>query len=260
MTRIAVLLLPLAIACIPNDTLVLPDGMVTECSGEVPATLRVMSYNVKSGAQTSLEEVGDVIVAQHPDLLALQEVNVDLEHQDQVQLLAARLGFPYVYAAALSRGLSHTYGNALISRYPLKRVERIDLRASGAAEPRVAIDVTLCAGATEVRVLATHADVWKPSPNIDTLCGHLAAKVESPTILLGDLNVRPTDAEPGTIAAHGLVDLIGKLAEGATFWSDGKRLDYLYVDPSLEAKATGASIGSSKASDHHPIWADFALK
>src|SRR5258708_634194 len=104
MTRTAVLLLPLAMACIPNETLILSDEVVTDCSGAAPATMRVASYNVKSGAQTSLTQIGDVMVEIAPDVIALQEINVDLKHEDQVKLLAARLGFPYVYAAALSRG------------------------------------------------------------------------------------------------------------------------------------------------------------
>src|SRR4051812_6314526 len=71
MKKLAVALLPLAFACIPNETLVLPDAMVSECTGDVPQTMRVASYNVKSGAMTSLAEIGDVIVQINPDVVAL---------------------------------------------------------------------------------------------------------------------------------------------------------------------------------------------
>jgi endonuclease/exonuclease/phosphatase family metal-dependent hydrolase len=254
-----VLLLPFAFACIPNETMVVAESMVPQCSGEVPKTMRVASYNVKSGAQSSLAEVGDVLVQIHPDVVALQEINVDPEHEDQAKILAGRLGFPYVYAAALSRGLSHTYGIALISRFPLKKVDRIDLRAVGAAEPRVAIDAQMCVGNTELRVLATHADVWAPAPNIDTLCQHLAPTVTQKTLLLGDLNVMPTERSPKEIEAHGLTDVIGKLSEGPTFWSADKRIDYVFVDSSLMPKVIDAAIGTSKASDHYPVWVDIAM-
>jgi endonuclease/exonuclease/phosphatase family metal-dependent hydrolase len=260
MRRIAVLLLPLAFACIPNDAFVITNDLVTECTGDPPATLRVASYNVKSGAQTSLGEVGDVITGIAPDVLALQEVNVDFKGDDQVRTLAARLGYPYVYAAALSRGMSHTYGIALVSRFPLKRVERFDLWTGGAAEPRTVIDADVCVGGAPVRVLALHADVWQPGRNLEEVRTRLAPRVTEKTIVLGDFNVEPGQGAAETFEQNGLVDLIGKLAEGPTFWSSGQRLDYLYVDPWLAERSVGAVIGASKASDHHPIWADFALQ
>ena len=260
MRRAVLLLLPLSFACIPDEAFVLPDALVTACEGEAPTTLRVASYNVKSGAETSIEQVGDVIAELKPDVLALQEVNVDFKGDDQVKTLAARLGYPYVYAAALSRGLTHTYGIALVSRYPLKAVRRINLRTAGAAEPRVAIDATMCLGGEEVRVLSTHADVWQPSANLEALRGELETTPSRKTIFLGDFNVEPGDGPAERIAGHGLVDLIGKLAPGPTYWPHGKRLDYLFVDRALEQRVTHAAIGPSKASDHHPIWADFAFQ
>ena len=141
-------------------------------------------------------------------------VNVDFKGDDQVKTLAARLGYPYVYASALSRGMSHTYGIALISRFPLSRVERINLWTAGAAEPRVTIDATVCVGAMPVRVLATHADVWQPSPNLEEVRKHLASTVTEKTIVLGDFNVEPGDGPAERFTRNGLVDLIGKQAEG----------------------------------------------
>ncbi len=266
MRRFSLLLLPLASACIADDAMINPDtgAIVDACDGAPAQSLRVASYNIKSGAQTSLAEVGDAIVAIAPDVLALQEVNVDLNgpaDADQPRVLAGRLGYPFVYAAALCRGLTHTYGIALISRFPFKHIGRINLRSAGAAEPRVAIDARICVGGAEVRVLATHADVWQPAPNLRTLAAALDETVTEKTIVLGDLNVQPSEGTAQeTIGERGLVDLVGKYAEGPTFWSDGKRLDYLFVDRSLEAAATGATIGSTHASDHLPVWADFRLQ
>jgi endonuclease/exonuclease/phosphatase family metal-dependent hydrolase len=152
-----------------------------------------------------------------------------------------------------------TYGIALLSRLPVKSVKRIDLRAAWSAEPRVAIDAVVCAGSLPMRVISTHADVWTPAPNISVIADQLAAHVSTPTIVMGDLNVRPDAAATHALVSHGLVDLIGKLSEGPTFWSDDKRLDYLFVDDLLRSYAVAAGIGTSKASDHYPIWADFDL-
>ena len=136
---------------------------------------------------------------------------------------------------------------------------RSALEVIRAVEPRVAIDATLCAGAMPIRIIATHADVWAPAPNIKTLISELEEQVSTPTILVGDLNVKPDDPAVQTIAAHGLVDLIGKYSEGPTFWARPKRLDYLFVDSSLAQKAVGAGIVVNRASDHYPVWADFTF-
>jgi endonuclease/exonuclease/phosphatase family metal-dependent hydrolase len=253
MYRFAVLF-PLLFGCIPNETLILP-STVSQCSGEAPPSLRVASYNIKSGSMTSLEQIGDVIADLDPDVLALQEVNFDPRGEDQPGKLAARLGYPYVFAAALSRGGTHLYGNVLISKLPFTRIERIDMKADWAAEPRVAIDATVCAGEQELRVIATHADVFSPGPNIATVCSRLDEKVTAPTVVLGDLNVQPHALT--AFAPRGLVDVLAEQCEGPTFWSSGKRLDYVLVDESLRSRLTSASIGTSKASDHYPVWADF---
>ena len=39
--------------------------------------MRIASYNVKSGKETSLQAVGDTIEEMSPDVLALQELDVD---------------------------------------------------------------------------------------------------------------------------------------------------------------------------------------
>jgi endonuclease/exonuclease/phosphatase family metal-dependent hydrolase len=263
MLRFAVLLSLPFLGCIPNETLITPP-LVTACTGPVPSALRAATYNIKSGSQTSLQEVGDVLAGIAPDIVALEELNYDPKQSnadaDQPRVLSDRLGQHYVFAAALSRGGSHLYGIALSSRFPFKSVSRIDLRALGAAEPRVAIDATLCVGSKEVRVIATHADVWQPMPGIATVASHLDAQVSSPTLVLGDLNVKATDtAASELLTSHGLTDLIAKYAEGPTFWSDNKRIDYIFADAWLTAHSTGAAIGNIKASDHFPVWADFAL-
>jgi endonuclease/exonuclease/phosphatase family metal-dependent hydrolase len=204
--------------------------------------------------------VREVIAGLTADVVALQEVNVDVKRTDQVSTLGQPLGYQSIYAATLSRGGIGTYGIGLLTRLPVKSVRRIELAyASGAAEPRVAIDAILCAGDLPIRVIAVHADVWKPAPDIKKLAAELGDRASSPTILLGDLNVKPNDPAVEAIASHGLIDLLGKYSEGPTFWPRPRRLDYVFVDASLAQRALGAGIGTSRASDHHPVWADFAF-
>ena len=74
-----------------------------------------------------------------------------------------------------------------------------------------------------------------------------------PTILIGDLNARPTDPEMLLITEAGLRDAFvssGATGDGFTFRSDEpwKRIDYIWASPDL--KARDFSIPDSLASDH----------
>jgi endonuclease/exonuclease/phosphatase family metal-dependent hydrolase len=253
--------LALAPACIANDTFNTPQ-LTKACVGSVPGTMRVASYNVASGQKSSMDEITNVIQGISPDIIALQEVNVGAaggDGRDQPALVAGKLGYEKIYAATVTRGGIGTYGIALLSRYPILSATRIDMRTQFEAEPRVAIDATICAGDKPLRVIATHTDVWKPEPGIDDLATHLDAHVSKPTLLLGDLNVQPTEAGLIVLENHGLHDTLARFTTGPTYWSDNKRIDYVLTDDTLNAKATGAGIGTEKASDHLPVWVDFDL-
>jgi len=251
----------LASSCIANDTLKVPDT-VPKCVGSVPGTMRVASYNVASGQKSSIDQIADYIGTFSPDIIALQEVNVGAaggDGRDQPAVIADKLGYQKIYAATVTRGGIGTYGIALLSRYPILSVTRIDMRTQWEAEPRVIIDATVCAGDKPIRVLATHTDVWKPQPGFDQIAKLLAPHPSGPTLLIGDLNEQPTEAGPLELQGDSLHDLIGHFAEGPTFWSDDKRIDYVFADDTLNALATGGAIGQEKLSDHLPVWADFNL-
>jgi endonuclease/exonuclease/phosphatase family metal-dependent hydrolase len=255
--------LALAPACIPNDTFQAPPTPTTQkCAGPVPGTMRVASYNIASGQKSSLDEIINIIGQISPDIIALQEINVGAaggDGRDQPQVVADKLGYQKIYAATVTRGGIGTYGIALFSRYPILNSTRIDLRTPLEAEPRVAIDATVCAGSKQLRVIATHADVWAPQPGIDQLSTHLAQPVTTATLLMGDLNEQPTEAGVVELEAHGLHDVVGRFDDVPTYWSDNKRIDYVMADSTLNALATGAGVGTEHASDHLPVWADFDL-
>src|SRR5438874_12151393 len=93
----------------------------------VPAApaLRVMSYNIQSGAG-NLERTAEVIRAEHPDLVALQEVDVHWAERsrfaDQARELAARLEMDvrfapiYHIASPEPDRPAREFGVALLSR------------------------------------------------------------------------------------------------------------------------------------------------
>ncbi|MFZ5469234.1 MAG: endonuclease/exonuclease/phosphatase family protein [Myxococcota bacterium] len=254
----AVLLL-LAGACTANDTTFYAPALVTCADNTLaaPPTVRFASYNVKSGLHTSLEEVATELESIRPDVVALQEVDVgvDRTHRvDEAQFFAERLGLQALFAAAIERG-GGAYGVAMLTRFPVQAARRVELRAFGSYEPRVAIDAELCLAKTPLHFVAVHADFLNPGANAETLARHIQGYVGKGLVVAGDLNATPSEEAPRKLTGKGLFDLF-LTAERPTFWPSQTRLDYVFVDAPLAAQLIEAKVGEVKASDHFPIWVD----
>jgi endonuclease/exonuclease/phosphatase family metal-dependent hydrolase len=258
--------LALATGCAaPSNVFIPPEEHA--CSepvqNDAPA-LRVVSFNIRAGLSSSLEAVGDVLAQLDADVIALQEVDVGVARSgrvNQAEVLAARLGYAYAFAAAIKREGGH-YGVAMLSRKPIAHARRIELRATNAFEPRVAIDAGVCSGGREVRVITVHADMlpWAAAANAHVLARSLEGSVGQGVVLAGDLNAGPRDEGPRLFGQLGLADLVGLHDEGPTFLGGpSRRLDYIFTDPALGGK-TGAGRLDVRVSDHIPIFADIALE
>jgi endonuclease/exonuclease/phosphatase family metal-dependent hydrolase len=96
---------------------------------------KVLTYNIHKGIggvdrRYRIERVVGVVSEQQPDIALLQEVSEDMPRShfhDQAELLAEALKMPYVAYGPEHRFTMGGYGNAILSRWPLSRVERVDL-------------------------------------------------------------------------------------------------------------------------------------
>lgn len=267
-TTLSVLLAAAALlstACTPSSALVRPD--LVACNGELalPSSLRVVSYNMHAGVSSSLDEIARVIEELDADVVALQEVDRGVGRSgevDQDVVLAEKLGYHTAFAAARRRE-SGDFGVAILSRLPFTRVERIDLHEAWSSQPRVALDASVCMGTRAVRILNVHADVWPWASNAATkrLLRSMAPSLGEGVILAGDLNVVPGSAGPRWIKDAGLHDLVARFGEAITFRNMGaRRIDYIFADAFLAGRAGSAGVVVSEASDHYPIFGDFAFE
>lgn len=127
--------------------------------------LRVASYNIHAGYGTDgrqdIERIAAVIEEIAPDAIGLQEVESRRSRArlDQAERLAVRLGMICVEGPILLEGRGW-YGNAILTRLPVRTVERVQFTAHG-GEPRGALDVTLGAGTDgrHWRIVNTHLDL-----------------------------------------------------------------------------------------------------
>lgn len=224
-------------------------------------SLRVMSFNIRAGLSSSIEEIADAIAAEQPHVVALQEVDVGVPRSgsvDQAALIARRLGGERAFAQTVHRD-GGAYGIALVSTLPLARVNRIDLEAPAAFEKRVAIDADVCVGSRSIRVVATHADIfpWANDDNVREIVDAVGGSNGRGLVVTGDLNITPTDGPAQRLRELGLIDVIARHAEGPTFGSD-RRLDYVFADLPLTTRTDGKRIENA-LSDHLPILAELSL-
>lgn len=224
--------------------------------------LRLLSYNIHRcvghGGRQDVTRVAGVIRALEPDVVALQEVeNGDAGHPESHQLdyLASATGLRAVAGPTL-RDERGDYGNALLSRLPLRAVRRVDLSVPG-CEPRGALDVELGSAGEPLRVVATHLGLGAAERRLQLDCLLKLFRDDQPRsrVLMGDFNLWG----PATPPWKRLLRRFGPAPLRRTFparWPIFP-LDRILVAPAsalLELRAVRLP-ATRRASDHLPLFA-----
>jgi endonuclease/exonuclease/phosphatase family metal-dependent hydrolase len=204
-----------------------------------------------------VEAIAAELYAMQADLVALQEVDVRVRRTgfvDEPAALATALGFHYVFAASIKWD-EGDYGLAVLSRWPLTDVRRHRLDSTAAGEPRIVLDVTVCADGRSLHVFNHHADVRAASRDAGfaELRGIVQADVGQGVLVLGDFNEQPDAPGVRGLIDAGLVDLV---AERALNTVDNSRIDYLLADGPLARLTSSARVWPTDKSDHHAVLAD----
>lgn len=222
--------------------------------------LRLMTYNVRVGVESSLAEVAAAVrAAGVPDLLAFQEIGVRWnmgEPVDQPRVLADALGLPHVtFAGALVDDQGGEFGVALASRWPLDAIEVTPLPRD-TDEQRVLLRCRVAAP-TPLTAFVTHLSIHAHERLAQAVeVGAAAAAVDGPLVVMGDLNDRP--GTPPIEAARGdLIDCFDARGEGPpeTFSvvDPHRRIDYLFVGGGLVPHGPARVVRAARASDHFPL-------
>jgi endonuclease/exonuclease/phosphatase family metal-dependent hydrolase len=217
-------------------------------------TIRVATWNIHSARSAPLAQIADDIRQTGADVIALQEVDRHARRTgsvDQAVTLAAMLEFHYAYAASVQLG-GGDYGLAVLSRWPLTDVVRHRVGPAGDGEPRIILEVVVCALGRRLRLLNHHADT-SPAARQQNLAGLndvVRARNGDPTIVLGDFNSRPDDHGIRALLDSGFVDP----AAGPDTPTNGEgRIDYLLVDRSLAEAVQDSRVWKSSRSDHDAL-------
>ena len=160
-----------------------------------PRAITVATYNIHRCIGTDRrhdpDRIAAVIRELGADIVGLQEVDARYHIEngcDQAEYIARAAEMMNISGPALihHRG---TYGNALLTRWPVRAVRRYEIGIAG-REPRVVLDTEVQVGERTIRVVVTHFGLREPERNqqAEMLSRILEQHKTDRTVLLGDFN------------------------------------------------------------------------
>jgi endonuclease/exonuclease/phosphatase family metal-dependent hydrolase len=223
--------------------------------------VRIVDYNLHSGFNTdgrlNLEALAQVIEAENPDVVGLQEVSrgwVIDGSVDTIEWLSQRLGMPYAFGP----NEGHQWGNALLSRYPILSLGTGELPPESLRLRRGYIVAEIDAGIKDLWVINTHlhnveedSDIRMKQVPVLLYAWNNAAR----TVIMGDFNASSDAPEMVLLADAGFYDVGAFIGPdpGYTYYSADpyQRIDYFWITPDLVPALY--DIPQTTASDHLPL-------
>jgi endonuclease/exonuclease/phosphatase family metal-dependent hydrolase len=256
-------------------------GPPAHADGRRGVRLRVMAYNIQAGAGADhvfdLERQARAIESEHPDVVGLEEVDVNWaarsDYTDEASWLARRLRMRVFFAPIYTLPPDRTgaperrFGIAVLSRFPILRAQNLQITRLSTQTPDPVPapapgfpEVLINAHGARVWVYVTHLD-YRSDPGVRKAqvadMNSLMARRHGPKLLLGDFNAEPDAAELAPLWT-GLTDALTVAGQRTTpTWPadvPAKRIDY--VTFSAGVGVSGAHVPDTLASDHRPVVAD----
>jgi endonuclease/exonuclease/phosphatase family metal-dependent hydrolase len=239
-------------------------------------SIRVVTYNIhhanppSAGSAIDVIAIANVIKQQNPDLVALQELDVNTTRSGSNLNQAAELGrlanMNYFFAKAINYA-GGEYGVGILSKYPITSTSNTPLpTASGTnGEPRTlaTANITLPDG-KKIVFASTHLDAQAGDTNrviqVNKIV-ELLQQEQAPVIIAGDFN-----AVPGTRVINALdAAFTRSCITGCGFTipvnNPNKTIDFIAFKPSNKFKVLEHKVIDEKyASDHLPVLAVLQLQ
>lgn len=243
-----------------------------------PSQFRIMTYNVHScvgmDGRIYPERVARVIAQYQPDVVALQEIDVEKVrtgqiHQAEVIARALEMEFHFHPSLMFER---EKYGDAVLSRHPMKLIKAEQLPGMDEAwlEPRGAVMVEIEAYGRTFRLINTHLSLSRKERVLQAqaLVGEAWVRypgMESPVIVCGDFNAMPRSAVCRLLSRH--LNDAQECGNGHrpqnTFFTRFPvgRIDHVFVDKRLKVEKVlvPSTHLTRETSDHLPLIVDIRI-
>lgn len=248
-------------------------GCAMAPAAKTPERLRVLCYNIHHGegldGKLDLERIAKLITENSADLVALQEVDRGAQRTKGLDIpaeLGRLTGMKPVFRMnhPLNPG---EYGNAILSRWPVRDVKNTWLPLISANEQRGFLRVTVRFGKKKLIFASTHLD-YRGNVEEDRLAGvgkirELMGEEKADwKIIAGDFNARPDSKTYAEMAAQ-FKDAWAQVGHGDGFTipvrRPAARIDYIWFAGDERLRPARAEVLRSEASDHLPLLVEFNL-
>ena len=229
---------------------VAPPAASRTTTGSVP--VRVLHYNIRFGS-FGLDGVARDIARTGADVVLLNEVDVHTRRPGgihQARYLARRLGMDWRYDANIGFRFG-TRGNAVLTTYDIRGVDRFDLPVPPGTRPRGLMRVRLATRGVELDAWTTHLNAGRGTRPQARQTSLRIGDPSCATVLGVDVNAGPGTPEDTVLRTH-LRDAwraVGR-GPGHTNFRSTVRIDYVYYD---EVTPRAVWTTGRRSSDHHGV-------
>ena len=244
-------------------------GKVNPDDGVREISFRVMTYNIHHGegidGVVDFHRIADVINQINPDILLLQEVDINLERSGNVDVPVLLSEFTELKSVVFGKNLDvygGEYGNATLSRFPITSARNFQFKKIG-PEQRGVLATEISVMGQNLLVINSHFDHSEKDSErtlySEKITHEILPKYNVDAVLFGgDFNDIPTSRMYKKLSDK-FKDawVISGKGEGFTIpaHNPSKRIDYILFDGIL--KTDSIWIPKKEASDHLPVVADF---
>ena len=225
----------------------------------------MLAYNIKHGrgndGQVDLQRAAQVIRRLNPDIVALQEIDVDVTRSgkvDEPAELSRLTGLPHHAFGPFFDYLGGQYGMAVLSRRPIKK--QANHRLPDGAEPRTSLAVTVAGENGQALFGLANVHFYRTEQERLAQANELLARIKDqslPTIIAGDFNSTPGSAVLDLFAGQWTVP--DKGVDRLTFSSDkpNREIDFIMYRPDDAFRVLDIDvIEEPVVSDHRPVTLD----
>lgn len=218
--------------------------------------MRLLHWNIHmwhdTEGKSNVRAVADLIEEVSPDVVSLVEVDEPWGRPNELREVADKLGYCWAFVPAFEYRTAGGFGNALLSRRPLRAVQQWQLLSprlydgSEPSEPRTVILASVDIEGHAIWVGSTHLPRQDSAMRAEASwrLRELLDQVSEPWALCGDFNQAASDWLPpsATVAPNAAL---------ATYPSEApvESIDYCV----LGGMAGEAHVVPSMASDHLPV-------
>ncbi len=229
--------------------------------------IKAASFNIMHCENFQTEKIeydnfAELIKSLDADVIGLNEVHGkgEMENYDsQAEILASKLGYNGFFAKATEIDGANPFGNAVLTRCPIKSVEVIPIpdpdpkTGDEYYETRCVLKMKLMQ--PDITFMITHFGL-NPDEQQNAVKTVLDNMPESRCVLMGDLNVRPDNPmlDPIRKVMNDTASASGEKLFSFQADKPDRKIDYIFT--SRDIKTLSAEVPDKVLSDHLPIIAE----